>query len=134
MKVIGLNGRVYNWRLSCSKHAPRDNKSNTHVMARRLLHKLYPLDKILEEVALPGSSKLRLDFYMPRLKLAIEVQGKQHYQYVNHFHRSIRGFANAKKRDNKKMEWCQLNNISLVHLPYNEDEEQWTQRILGDEF
>lgn len=35
----------------------------------------------------------------------------------------------ACKRDNEKKEWCELNNIQLVELPYNEDINEWRKRI-----
>ena len=33
------------------------------------------------------------------------------------------------ERDREKQEWCFLNHIKYVELPYNESLEQWTHRI-----
>jgi len=40
-------------------------------------------------------------------------------------------FAQHKKRDREKIEWCELNGIEYIELPYSEDLEQWRKRILG---
>ena len=37
-------------------------------------------------------------------------------------------FVNAKRRDLDKIEWCNLNNITIVVLPSNE-EKQWKHLI-----
>ncbi|CAI2196023.1 19910_t:CDS:2, partial [Funneliformis geosporum] len=38
------------------------------------------------------SSGLHLDIYYPQYGLAIEVQGKQHKHYIEHYHRTLEGF------------------------------------------
>ena len=72
---------------------------------------------------------LFFDFYINTLKLVVEVHGQQHYQFNTLFHTSAQDFANQKKRDLRKQDWCEYNNITYVELPYNEDEEQWRLRI-----
>ena len=40
---------------------------------------------------------------------------------------------NTKKdRDREKREWCELNSIEYIELPYNEKENQWVERIKND--
>jgi len=34
-----------------------------------------------------------------------------------------------KKRDRDKIEWCNINNIKYIELPYNETENQWIERM-----
>lgn len=57
---------------------------------------------------------LELDFYCENLKIAIEVQGYQHYTYPNHYHKTDVDFQNQIKRDELKKKLCQENNITLV--------------------
>lgn len=131
MKVNGLDNRVYPWRLT--NHVPLNNdsveRSSYHILARELLRTLYPLDRILEELPLPGSYGLTVDFYVPVHKLMVEVHGKQHYEFTPYFHTNIMGFWASKKRDKDKRSWAELNNLYLVELPYNESTEQWRERI-----
>jgi hypothetical protein len=131
MKVTGLDNRIYTWKLTSKMPLEDDSidRSDLHLKARELLHILHPLDRILEEVPLPGSYGLAVDFYLPFYKLIIEVQGEQHYKYIPYFHGDILGFWSSKKRDRNKRKWAELNNLLLVELPYNESIEQWTDRI-----
>ena len=109
----------------------RKNISGLHKKANQLLIQIYPTIPILQEVDIPlrRTETLYLDFYIPLLKKAIEVHGEQHYKFVAHFHNNAMGFIRHKKRDREKQEWCFLNHIKYVELPYNESLEQWTHRI-----
>jgi hypothetical protein len=137
MKVKGLDGREYSWGIASK---PRKNVSKHHLRARELLKKIYPCDVIAEELPLPGTKTsqnraLFADFYLHTRRIMVEVQGEQHSKYVAHFHNmDKRNFHKGKMRDATKREWCLLNNITLITLPYNEDEKQWENRIrnLGD--
>lgn len=131
MKVIGLNGREFTWKLV--GHVPlgddEQKRSQFHLAARDLLTKLFPCDRILEEVPLPGSGGLAADFFIPAEMLMVEVHGQQHYNFIPHFHTDRLGFLLSKKRDATKRYWCKLNNICLVELPYNEVPHEWSRRI-----
>jgi predicted adenine nucleotide alpha hydrolase (AANH) superfamily ATPase len=69
-----------------------------------------------------------LDFFVPLVKLCIEVHGEQHYKFTPFYHTNILAFAKAKKRDQEKKEWCEINNIKYVELPYNKTEE-WAEYV-----
>ena len=131
MKIKGLNGTDYNWKLV--GHVPlgddEQRRSQYHLAARDLLTTLYPLDRVLEEVPLPGSNGLTADFVLPSLKLIVEVHGEQHYKFVPHFHTNILGFFAGKKRDENKRLWCRINNLCLVELPHWESVDEWKRRI-----
>ena len=133
MKVIDLNHQMHNWKLSgysvgANEKRPR---SKLHLSARNLLKEIFPTVQILEEVSVPitRSENLFLDFYINTVKLAIEVHGKQHYAFNSMFHRSAQDFINQKRRDARKYEWCEYNNITYVELPYNESVDQWKIKI-----
>ena len=129
MKTRGLDGQVHNWKLHgyvvrASESRPR---SKLHLKARTILKDIFPTVQILEEVAAPitRTEKLFFDFYINTVKLVVEVHGQQHYKFNTLFHSSAQDFANQRKRDRRKAEWCEYNNIPYVALPYNEDEDQW---------
>lgn len=51
-----------------------------------------------------------IDFYLIDYNIAIEVQGKQHYDKTSSWYRP--------NSDEKKRQWCQEHNIKLVEIPY----------------
>ena len=81
MKVKGLDGREYNWPIHKKIGKQNNNPSNLHVRVREFLHGKFPSCQIIEELNIPGE-QLFLDFYIPQLKIAIEIQGKQHNEFV----------------------------------------------------
>jgi hypothetical protein len=131
MKVKGLNGRTYPWKLH--GHIPllddERQRSGLHKQVRQLLKEVFPLDPIYEEVYLPGSDGLSADFVIPTRDMIVEAHGEQHYKFVSYFYKTIYDFVEAKKRDAQKVEWAELNKLKLIALPYNESVEQWTQRL-----
>ena len=139
MKVVGLNGREYN--LNLQKYDVKANdkrkRSKHHVRARKLIKEVYHSYRILEEVKLPGStsthkrSVLYLDFFIPNIRKAVEVHGRQHYEYTPFFHKSIADFILAKARDEDKIEWCELNNIEILTLKYSGSDDEWRKTIKG---
>ncbi|MDA1237346.1 MAG: hypothetical protein O3A15_00175 [Proteobacteria bacterium] len=65
---------------------------------------------------------MSLDFYNANKKIAVEVQGGQHTKYVPHFHGGYKNnFIAQLNRDQKKLDFCRLNDITLVEI-YEKDE------------
>lgn len=132
MKIKGLDGREYNWKLTGHTTNEETGRSSYHLRCRRLLKKLFQFDRILEELFLPGTDRLRLDFFLPPHRLGVEVHGEQHYKSSVFLHGGEAGFYRALKRDCNKELWCELNNIRLVVLPHWEDDHEWTARLCGN--
>jgi len=61
---------------------------------------------------------LELDCYNDELKLAIEYNGIQHYEYTPVFHKTRDSFYNTKYRDKMKATLCHENGIKLIVVPY----------------
>ena len=139
MKVTGINGKEYVWNLTGYDvfNDDKRKRSKYHVRARNLLKEIYNSYRILEEVKLPGSTALHrksvlyLDFYIPSIKLGVEVHGEQHYEHNPFFHRSKADFIKGQVRDDDKINWCELNGIELITLKYSESDDEWRQRIKG---
>lgn len=70
---------------------------------------------LLEEFTIPDS-RLSLDFYMPNHNIAFEFQGRQHGEFVKHFHGDASGLKKQLERDARKKAWCELNNIRLIEV------------------
>ena len=130
MKIIGLDGKQHNWIYVGKTCLEESHCSHLHLRARVLIKSMFPMDRIMEEVYLPGSDGLRLDFFLPARILAIEVHGEQHYKFNSFFYSTKIDFIRAQGRDAKKIEWCDINNIRMSELPFNESDEQWKNRIL----
>jgi hypothetical protein len=132
MQIKTLDGQLQNWQLTGHySHAKLENKSEFHLRARELLKKTFPTLQIIEEIPVPikRSETYYLDFYIPMLKVAVEVHGEQHYKFVSFYHHNQLGFIKSQKRDREKEEWCNINNIRYIELPYNETEDQWLDKI-----
>lgn len=133
MKVKGLDNKTYSW--SFIGYVPKEeddkHRSSGHLRARQLLRTLFPLERICEEVPMPGSGGLFCDFIIPFLRIMVEVQGIQHYEQSTFFHKTPFDFINGKKRDANKRKWCEVNNITLIELPDGETENEWRKRIFS---
>jgi len=136
MNITGLDGKDYSWNPGANQaKASEQFKSSIHKKAKILLDNLFPYDRILEEVSLPGTKTqfrrgmLRADFFIPNRDLVVEVHGEQHYKFNSFFYKDKLNFYRAKVRDVDKKEWCELNNIRLVALDYNEDTDEWRRKI-----
>lgn len=61
-------------------------------------------------------ARFSFDFYiMGKYPICIEVQGRQHYEPVSVFD----DLEIQQERDNKKREYCLINNIILIEIPYD---------------
>lgn len=63
---------------------------------------------------------LRFDFYLPEYNVAIEYQGKQHYEPIDYFG-GQESFDSSVRRDKIKREYCIQNGILLLEIPYFAD-------------
>ena len=61
---------------------------------------------------------LEIDLYCEELQLAIEIQGRQHYQYLPNFYRSETEFQAAVGRDAMKRTLCQQHGTLLIEVPF----------------
>lgn len=64
------------------------------------------------------SRNLELDCYNEELKLAVEYNGIQHYNWPNFTNQTQEQFINQIRRDKFKLEVCDDNGIYLIIVPY----------------
>ena len=62
---------------------------------------------------------LELDCYNSDLNLAVEFNGRQHYEYIPFFHKTRDDFVKQQYRDEYKRLLCERNHIMLITVPYN---------------
>lgn len=67
------------------------------------------------------SVPLRFDFAIflhSHLWFLIEVDGRQHYEFVKQFHKTHSGFLRCQERDRIKNAYCLAHKIPLIRIPY----------------
>lgn len=130
MNVVDFDGKEHT--ISVTKYAfnQRESSSKNHKKVREILKGVWPFDKALEEVLLPGCKPpLYVDFLIPNQRIAIEVHGRQHFEFVYHFHKTKANFFKAQARDRKKAEWLKLNDIDLIVLSDKDSVDDWRTEI-----
>lgn len=134
MKIIGLDDKEYTW-IPSNNLVNTEKRSGPHSRAKVLLKELYPNDRILEELILPGTktsnrkSTLKADFFIPMRSLIIEVHGIQHSEFNNFFFKNKMEFYKAQARDRDKKRWCEINELELVELFDSESIEDWRNKL-----
>ena len=64
--------------------------------------------------------KLFFDFFVKELGVYIEVQGRQHTEFVKHFHGEKEAFQAQKMRDNLKIQYVEEHEQCLIRFNFNE--------------
>lgn len=97
------------------------SRSKIQFSAKQFLEKYWRHHVVFEEFPVAGT-RLSLDIYNANKKIAVEVQGRQHTQYVPFFHQGNKAnYINQLKRDQDKLAFCKLNDIILIEI-YENDE------------
>jgi hypothetical protein len=111
---------------AAGQYIPKDEKSSKGELRCKYFAELYfkkPFERVRPEFlrnhVTGGKQNLELDCFNPELKLAIEYNGEQHYNYIPFFHSSREAFLNQKYRDELKKVYCRENGITLIEVPYN---------------
>lgn len=130
MIIKDINGKEHKWNFSKNYDRKyRSGKSSLHTKARELIKEIYPSYSIYEECTLPGTKPaLYADFFIPQLKKMFEIQGQQHTVFTPFFHKSKLDFYLAQARDREKAEFCRINDIQLIVLPFDQ-QNNWRELI-----
>lgn len=110
-------------------------KSSRSKFQTEIKNILYPYwkDHIVFEEFPVVSTQLTLDFYDATLRVAIEVQGRQHSEYVKFFHGGSKlNFIAQLKRDKEKCDFCELNGIQLIEIHDKDDIENLRKFLKGE--
>lgn len=59
------------------------------------------------------------DFYIPKFNLVLEFHGRQHYEFVPHFHKTIENFQSRCKKDYNKKEAALSHGYNYVSISYH---------------
>jgi very-short-patch-repair endonuclease len=94
--------------------------------------------KNIKNISLNANRKLLIDFYLFDKKIAIEYNGRQHYQPVKFGgiaeERAQQNFIKQQARDKYLQDFCDLNNIKLIWIDgreyINEDLEKYLTNVI----
>lgn len=100
-------------KISCPHCHKQESLGERHI-ANYFLKKNIPFQR---EAVLKNGSRQRFDFLLEKNNniIAIEYQGKQHYEESNFFKASL---EEIQKNDERKRQYCRENNIILYEIPY----------------
>jgi hypothetical protein len=133
MKFLTLYGKEKPIRNARKFEIKWNGKSRSKFQreVKKYIYKHWRHDAVYEEFRVAGT-QLSLDFYNHTQKIAIEVQGAQHLQFVKHFHKTRANFVRQIRRDNKKLEFCEINKIKLIEIyPDDELSEEFFANLLA---
>ncbi len=124
--MFDIEGKLVNVDVRESRYPIRQHsKSTLQGRTAEILRESFPIDTILEEFPIPGSRQTA-DFFLPRKKLVVEVDGRQHDEFVPFFHgdrNTSDKYAKQKSRDRLKDEWCEINGFRFVRIKIEDDLE-----------
>lgn len=94
-----------------------------------VLKELFPFEVIVPEhyVKYKGA-QLFFDFFLKDLGILFEIQGRQHYEFIKHFHGTIESFRAQKYRDNLKREYIEADR--KLCLVYFDERDKITKKFV----
>ena len=134
MRLINIHGRIQS--LNVVKYLIKwDSKSRSKIQfkVKQFLKPFWKDQIVYEEFPVYGS-RMSVDILNSTKKIAIEVQGKQHFQFNKFFHNNSRiKYLEGIKRDFQKAEWLKENKFTLIEI--NEEEvNKLTKRFFEKAF
>ena len=84
-----------------------------------LVKELMPENTVLREASPPWLRRMRLDVYVPELRLAFEHQGQQHFEAVPIFGGED-ALRRTQERDDYKRRLCVENGVRVVDVRYDD--------------
>lgn len=66
-----------------------------------------------------GDLNQRIDIFIPKLGIAIEVNGEQHYKYNSFFYKDELAWNNAMRLDNDKHKYLEEHGVKVVYIPFD---------------
>jgi|TARA_B100000900_G_scaffold393666_1_gene390370 hypothetical protein len=107
-KIKNVSKYLIDWDSKCRSGIQKDVKDQ--------VKPYWFADVVFEEFPVAGT-RMTLDLYNATQKIAIEVDGNQHYKFNRFFHSGSRQkFLHQLQRDEKKEYFCEINNIKLIRV------------------
>ena len=104
-EVRGEVGRVGEWNLECILYLTVDDRD----VRRNARPEWFTLGV--------GDGRMEIDFWFWKHRVAIEFQGRQHFEYDPELYESRRDFIEQLRRDNIKAGLCMRHGIHYIEIP-----------------
>jgi len=117
MRLFTITGKLLNKNVSKFLiDWDKKSRSNIQFEVKQFLKPFWKTHICYEEFPVFGT-RMKVDFINFTKKIAIEVNGDQHNSFNKFFHNNSRlNYLNSIKRDYKKSEWLEKNQIQLIEL------------------
>jgi len=110
----------------------KKSRSKPQWEAKQFLKPFWERHMVYEEFPVYGSL-LKIDIFNATLKVAIEINGPQHYLF-HHFHgNSPAAYLKAIKNDVKKETWFETNSIKFLEIKDYEVKD-FDKKFFADKF
>lgn len=76
-----------------------------------------------------SGTRLELDIFIEDLSMAAEIQGQQHYRFVEHFHKTYDEYEKLVRYDERKRTLCRLQGIKLFEISNEFDADVFISEI-----
>lgn len=101
---------------NCNRKFSHGIEKIIHVLEENNIN--YELEKKFPTCVSLKGNQLPFDIYLPKYETLIEYDGEQHYHIA--FGQDEEKLIKQKENDKIKTEWCLLNNIKLIRIPYTQ--------------
>lgn len=96
------------------------SRSKIQFKAKQFLKPFWSGHVVFEEFPVAGT-RLKFDFYNANKNIVVEINGQQHVKFVKFFHKTRSNFLSQIRRDQQKIDFCELNQIKFIEI-YSEEE------------
>ncbi len=91
---------------------------------------LYPNIDVERQKHFDWLGKQSLDFYLPKYNIAIEYQGRQHFEQIEKFHKNETEFKTQTNRDEVKKILCEKNGIKLIYFTFDKKRKKFLNEVV----
>lgn len=105
-----------------SRHNNFKCANQTLIYASEILNEPVQLEKTWDWLKNPETKyNLRVDGYFEKHNLIIEYNGRQHYEFLEYYHKNIEGFNKSLKLFELKKKLIKEHNINLIEFSYKDN-------------
>ena len=116
--VLGGGKRIEGDRFNTYSNRDSKGERECRRVLESIFHKPFPNKRPNFMKNIKTGRNLELDCYNSDLKIACEYNGRQHYEFLAHFHGTRDAFHKQQANDRLTRERCMKNGVYLIEVPY----------------